>query len=265
MRRLFPYLGAILVAIFPVFLTWALGYWKAPDSVDLVDYSSSGTELINSQEKLTSSLKIQANDKSVEKLSIYNVHFINRSSKNLKNIQIEFKIKSALGSELVASAIKGPENYSESLIKKIGESKSSATYTIAFMNVVKKRSSDYFTASFLFSGQPPDSIIPVSLSPNVEFIDAKNNSKADVIAIIGVVLIVFVEVIFIWWLIYRGNKEGRIRREQFEDSIGTYLSLRFRLPLGQAEHGAKEIAILKDIIFKPEGRLKKWIKSWLST
>lgn len=262
MNKLITY---IATAIVPVFLTWALGYVKAPDAVDLIDYSSGGTELIDSQEKLTSSLKIQANNKPVDKLSIYNVRFANNSSRNLQKVQIEFKIKVAPDGELVASAIKGPQNYSDSLIKKVGESKTSATYTIEFMNVATKNSSDYFTASFLFSGPPPESIIPVSLSPSVGFIDAKDNSKADIVVSTILASLVLAYIAFIWWAISSGRKEGKVRQEKFEKGVTSYLAANFSLTAEQAGKKTKELLVLKDSIFKPESRIKKWAKTWLST
>ncbi len=259
MNKLITYIATALV---PVFLTWALGYIKAPDSVDLIDYSSSGTELINSLGKLGSSLK--ANDKSVERLSIYNIRFANNSSRNLQKIQVEFKIKSAEGSEVVASAIKGPKNYSDSLIKKVGETKTSATYLIDFMNVATKSPGEFFTASFLFSGPPPESITPVSLTPSVEFIDAKENSKTDIIGTSIVVVFLIVYVAFIWWAIQSGKKEGKVRQEKFEQGIAAYLGTKFSLSAERTEETSKEIVALRDAIYKPENRLKKRVREWLS-
>lgn len=259
MNKVITYIATALV---PVFLTWALGYIKAPDSVDLIDYSSSGTELINSLEKLGSSLK--ANDKSVERLSIYNIRFANNSSRNLQKVQVEFKIKSEQGSEVVASAIKGPKNYSDSLIKKVRETKTSATYVIDFINVATKGSGEFFTASFLFSGPPPESITPVSLTPSVEFIDAKENSKTDIIGTAILVVFLIVYVAFIWWVIQSGKREGKARQEKFEQGIADYLASNFSLTAKETAEKAKELVTLKDAIYKPENRLKKQVRKWLS-
>ena len=254
----------IATAIVPVFLTWALGYVKAPDSVDLLDYSAGGTELINSKDQLTSSLKMQVGNKPIEQLSIYNIRFANNSSKNLQRVQIEFKIKAPASSELVASAIKGPQDYSDALIKKVNETKISATYTIDFINVATKGSRDYFTASFLFSGQPPETITPVSLSPSIGFIDAKENSKADIIATLVISLFVLLYSAFIWWVIVSGKREGKVKREKFEQELISYLSAKFSLSPEQAAERTKELIVLNDSVFKPESRFKKWIRSWLS-
>lgn len=255
----------IATAIVPVFLTWALVDVKAPDSVDHIDYSSGGTELINSKEQLTSSLKIQAGDKPVEKLSIYNIRFANNSSKNLQKLQVEFKIKAPPGSELLASAIKGPQDYSDSLIRKVNESKSAATYSFEFINVAPNISRDYFTASFLFSGEPPESITPVSLSPSVGFIDSRENNKVDIIATAIIITFLFLYLAFIWWAIASGKKEGRARQEKFEQEVASHLNAKLSLPGDQATQITKELMVLKDSIFKPDSRLKKWLKTWLST
>lgn len=258
------FLAYIATALVPVFLAWALGYVKIPDSVDFIDYSASGAELINSQEQLTSSLKIQAGDKPIEKLSIYNIRFANNSSKNLQKVQIEFKISAPLGSELIASTINGPQDYSDSLVKKIGESKKSVTYTIDFINVTTKSSRDYFTASFLFSGPPPEVVIPISLSPSIGFVDAKENSKTNILATSIMIILLVFYIAFIWWAISSGKKEGKIRQEKFKKEMINFFSSNFSLSNEIASEKAKEVLSLKDSVFKPETRLKKWFKNWLS-
>lgn len=260
MKKIFTYIATALI---PVLLTWTLGYFKVPDSVDLVDYSAGGAELINSQEQLTSSLKIQVGDRSVEKLSIYNVRFSNNSSKNLQKVQVEFKINAPSNSELVASAVKGPQDYSDSLIKKVSESKYSATYTFDFINVATKNSRDYFTASFLFSGPPPEFITPVSLSPSIGFVDAKENSKADIIvgAVIGIFILLYSALI--WWAISTGKKEDKIKQQKFEQVLIPHLASKFSLPHDLAVERTQELVALKDSVFKPENRIKKWLKGWV--
>lgn len=262
MNKLFTYLGT---AIVPVFLTWALGYVTFPDSINLIDYSVSGTELINAQEKLTSSLKIQANDKPIEKLSIYNIRFANYSSKNLQKVQVEFKVKLEPGTELLASAIKGPQNYSDSLLKKTGETKTSVTYTIDFINVASKNSGEYFTASLLFSGSPPVVVTPISLTPGVGFIDAKENNKENIVAAITLALVIIAYIAFIWWAIVSGKKEGKARREQFEQNLTSYFAEKLSLSSDSAMETTKAVLIINDRVFKPDSWLKKKLKNWLSS
>lgn len=256
-------LGYVLTALVPVLFAWALGYAKLPDSVDLLDYSAAGAELINSKEQLASTLKIEAGSKRVEKLSIYHVRFKNNSSRNLQNVRVEFKIKTAPDGELVASVIKGPQDYSDSLVKKISESRDSATYTIDFINVSNKSSRDYFTASFLFSGDVPESVAPVSLSPGIAFIDAKENNKEDTVFIIIVVFLAIVYGAVVWWVITHGNKEGRVRRAKYEQEVIDYLVTRLSLLHDDAVQRAQELMVLKDAVFKPEWRFKTWLKGWL--
>ncbi len=258
MNKLFA-IGAVIA---PVLLAWALGYFKIPDAVDLIEYSSSGTELINLQDKLASSLKIQANDKPVEKLSIHTVHFANTSSKNLQKFQVAFEVKTSPDTELVASAIKGPKNYSDSLIKRVDETKMSATYVIDFVNV--QTNGDYFTASFLLSGSPPESITPISLTPGVGFLDVKKNWKTDAAAA-GILISIFVGYALILWQAYRrGKKQEKARQEKFEQNLTSYFASNFSLTPDQACERTKELSVLRDSVFKPENWLKKWLKTWLA-
>lgn len=259
MKRIISY---IATAIVPVLLAWVLGYAKIPESVDLIDYSSSGAELINSTETITSTLKIEANGRNVQKLSIYNLRFANKSNKNLQKVQVEFRANGE-NSELIASTIKGPKNYSETLINKLSESKSGATYQLEFINVSDMNPGEYFTASFLFSGEPPISIDPVALSPGIGFANTKGNSKAEYVVASIFILALAIYAYFLWMIDTYNSKRHAIKEEEYQNELSTFIHQRFSLSYDDSKECTKEITQLRVNIFKPDNRIKSFLKKLL--
>jgi len=253
-----------ITALGPILLAWALGLIKLPDSVYYLDYSRGGSELLNMSAELKEKVKLFVGKDEKEGLSIYNVHFINESYRNVDDLTVEFIIEGEIGTELISVLIKGPENYSEDLITKVSESNKKVVYKLRYINRSGDYERNYFSVNFLFSGKPPKNITPISKKLGFEFRLSNSNYQQEMVAIIFVVVLLFIYVWFFWWLIKRGNRKFKEKEGKYIDFLSLYLEDEYGVEKNKAIISAEEIRDLRGKAFSRESVVKKLLKSLVS-
>lgn len=257
MARLFKY-G--ITALGPVFLAWILGIFTLPESTFFLDYSSGGSELMDLSDELKKKVRVFVGKEQKEKLSLYSVHFINRSAKHFEKMEVSFLIDSKNDTELIASTLHGPENYPDGLIHKESEGKNEIVFVLDHINRAGTQPRNYFTASFLFSGAPPDGITPISHAKGIEFRPANENTK-DIwlMGLMGGTFLVLY-IWFIWWITKRSNIKLAEKKELYAHELRIFLQKEFALTQERAASILQEIERVRDRVYKSPGVIRKFIR-----
>lgn len=252
----------IIAALGPVLLAWILGIVNLPESTYFLDYSRGGSELLDLSDELKKEVKVlvgKSND-TKEKLSLYNVHFINKGTKHLGKIKVSFAIEDKDGTELIASTLQGPENYPKGSISRASSNKNEIAFVIDYINRSGSQARNYFTASFLFSGSAPEAITPISNEKGIEFRPASENTRDE--WIVGITFTVGL-VLYIWFLWFI-NKKSNIKLEEKNNNYKAKLKDYFSEELGMASEDSiryiNEIEAIRDKVYKPPGVIKKFIR-----
>lgn len=252
----------IIAALGPVLLAWVLGIVNLPESTYFLDYSRGGSELLNLSDELKKEVKVlvgKNNDKK-EKLSLYNVHFINKGTKHLGKTKISFVIDDKDGTELIASTLQGPENYPKGSISRVPGNKSEISFVVDYINRSGNQARNYFTASFLFSGSAPETVTPISNEKGIEFRPASENTRDE--WIVGTIFTIGL-VLYIWFLWFV-NKKSNIKLEEKNNKYKAKLNDYFAEKLGvESKDSIKyinEIEAIRDSVYKPPGAIKKFIR-----
>ena len=251
----------LITAIGPVLLAWLLGIVKLPESTSFLDYSRGGSELLNLSDELKKEVRVFVGKDEKEKLSLYNVQFINKSPKHYGKMKISFDIESKDGTELIASGLQGPENYPNNSISKKSETQQEVTFIVNHINRAGNQSRNYFTASFLFSGIAPEVIRPISHEKGVEFRPASENTRVK-----WIVRVIFIGVIigylwFLWWLIKKDNIKQDEKNTKFKQKLKEYLLEKLSGDSGITDKLVQEIESMRNEVYKPPpGVIKRFIR-----
>jgi hypothetical protein len=125
----------IITATVPVILAWMLGFIKLPETTYYLDYSVGSSKLLDLNDELKRDVKVLVGSDEKDQLSLYSVHFINKSGKHFGKSKITFKINGIpKGSELIASSLQGPENYPDSSIIKKIDGSGEVIYSLDYIN-----------------------------------------------------------------------------------------------------------------------------------
>ena len=256
------YIKYVIVALGPVLLGWLLGIVNLPERTYFLEYSRGGAELLDLSDELKKEVKVivgKDND-TMEKVSIYNVHFINRGTEHLGKIKVSFVIEGRGGTELIASTLQGPENYPKSSISRVAGTKDEISFVIDHINRAGDQSRNYFTASFLFSGSAPEAITPISNEKGVEFRPSSENTKnVWIIAIMAIVIFGF----YIWFLLLV-SKKANIRIEEkkgkYRAKLKDYFSDNLNIAVEDSEKHIDEIELIRERVHSTPGVIKTFIR-----
>lgn len=253
-----------ITAVGPVLLVWVLGLIKLPDSVFYIDYSRGGSELLNVSDELKKEVRIFVGEDEKKDLSLYSVHFINESSKNFDEIEIEFKIEGFKDTELITTLMQGPENYSSSAMHKKSQSNESVFYSLDYMNRAGDYDRNYFLVNFLFAGKPPKKITPISNGVGVEFRPSSENNRGEVVVIIMFSVGIVAYIWLLLWGIRRTNEKLKENESVFFVALSEHIEDEFGLEKDLAKSQAENIQNIRDGVFKKEGIIKKYLRKVVS-
>lgn len=248
----------LITAIGPVVLAWILGFISLPENTHFLDYSHGGTELLNLNEELKKEVKVLVGGDEKEQLSLYSVHFINEGDKHLGATKISFKLEGLKpGSELIASSLQGPENYPKSSITK---NKDGITFGLDHVNRAGDQARNYFAASFLFSGDIPENIEPISHDKGVEFRPASENTKDEWLA--GVIYIgaLLAYIWFFWWINKKSNLKLEEKMEKYHQALSVYLSNSFDISQQETMAAVEKIENIRNQSYRQPGFVKKFLR-----
>jgi len=251
----------VVTATGPVILAWLLGIIKLPESTSYLDYSRGGSELLNLSGELKKEVKVLVKSEEKEKLSLYSIHFINKSDKHYGQTKVSFRIEGVKpGSELIASSLQGPENFPQSEIVKKIENNGEVTFVMDHINRAGSQARNYFTASFLFSGAAPEKIDPISNEKGIEFRPASDNPIDKWIA--GTIYIgAFLSYIwFLWWINRRSNLKLEEKRMRYREEISNYLEENLNLSSSESSKILVSMEKIRDKVYKQPGIIKRFIR-----
>lgn len=250
----------IITAIGPVLLVWLLGFVKLPESTYFLDYSRGGSELLKLNDELKKGVKVFVGKDEKEQLSLYSVHFINKSEKHYGKMELSFLIEGKAGTELIASALQGPENYPKDSITKKSETSKEITFILDHINRAGDQPRNYFTASFLFSGGSPEAITPISHEKGVEFRPASENTRKE--WRVGVIFIgaLITYIWFLWWISKKSNLKLEEKKSKYFHNLKQYLSEKLSIESEPADEIVNKIQKIQDDAYKSPGLIKKFIR-----
>lgn len=252
----------IIAAIGPVLLAWILGVVNLPESTYFLDYSRGGSDLLDLSDELKKEVKVLVgkDNNTKDKLSLYNIHFINNGTKHLGKIKVSFVIENKDGTELIASTLQGPDNYPKSSISRLPSNKNEIIFLIDYINRSGNQARNYFTASFLFSGSAPETITPISNEQGIEFRPASENTKNE--WIVGTTFTVVL--ILYFWFLWFVNKKSNIRFEEKNNNYKAMLKDYFSEEMGISNEDTinyiNDIEAIRKKVYKPQGVIKKFIR-----
>lgn len=245
----------------PVVLAWVLGFVTLPEATHFLDYSRGGSELLGLNEELKKEVKVLVGGEEKDQLSLYSVHFVNKSGRHHGETRLSFNIEGIeAGSELIASSLQGPENYPQASIYKERESESGVTFVLDHVNRSGDQARNYFTASFLFSGDPPMEITPISHEKGIEFRPASENTRD--VWITGVVFIgVFVAYVwFLWWVSKKSNLKLKDKRDKYRKKLHAYISDEFDADPEEASGIVDDVERIRNESYRQPGLIKRFVR-----
>ncbi|ELI5382490.1 hypothetical protein CGG78_22925 [Vibrio parahaemolyticus] len=254
----------IVVALGPVLLAWGLGYFKLPETTAYLDYSTTSSRLLQIDSSLRKNVSISVGNEEVSELFLYSLQFINDSGKNFPKTKVSFQIQPNESSQLISTSLKGPENYSQSLISEVAtNNQNQIAYTLEMINIAGEQNPDYFTANFLFAGQLPDSILPTTHSVGTEFRPYKNSANQWLVGF-GFVIFISLYVYFLFWMNKRFDAQFDAKKLEFKQKVQEWLSKELALGEEQSYQYADFIEAKRKETFHPGGWLKRKLKEMLS-
>ncbi len=250
----------LITAIGPVLLAWLLGVVKLPESTSFLDYSRGGSELLNLSEELKKEVKVFVGKDEKERLSLYNVQFINKSPKHYGKMKISFDIEPKDGTELIASGLQGPENYPSNSISKTSEMQNEVTFIVNHINRAGNQPRNYFTASFLFSGITPEVITPISHEKGVEFRPASENTRVKWIGRVIFIVVLIGYIWFLWWINKKTNIKQEEKNAKYKQKLKEYLIVNLAVDSDKTNELVQEVENIRDEVYKPPGVIKRFIR-----
>lgn len=260
-RSLIRYVG---VALGPVLLAWALGYFKLPETTAYLDYSTSSSRLLQIDSSLRKNVSISVGDEEVSELFLYSLHFINDSGKNFPKTKVSFQVHPSDSSQLISTSLKGPENYSQSLISEVATSNQNRiAYTLEMINIAGDQNPDYFTANFLFAGQLPESILPTTHSVGTEF-RPYTDSKNQWLVGFGFLVFISLYIYFLFWMNKRFDAKFDAKILKFKEKLSIWFSEELLLDDETSSQYADLVEKKRKETFNPSGWLKRKLKEILN-
>lgn len=254
----------MFVAIGPVLVAWALGFFKLPETTAYLDYSITSSELLQMDSSLRKEVSVLVDQNEVSELYLYSLHFVNNSGRNFGKTKVSLHITPSDDSELISTSFKGPENYSASLINKLesGE-KHLIIYELDLINIAGEQSPDYFTANFLFAGGLPLSVIPTTHNSGTEFRPFQD-SKNQWFGVLVLVTTVFSYFAFLWWMNKRFDAQFDAKKGEFKLSVESWFSNHFEMDANQCKQFSEAIEAQRKQVFHPPGWIRRKLKQLTS-
>ena len=218
---------AIVSPVLVVIIGWALGFVKMPEDKPNIDYSYSTRPLFPSENnELLKKLQVYIQNKPVEDLNISTLEFINQTSKNLENINVQVKWPQQY--KFLSSSKNIPKGYSEDVVKDTYNSTDSTiVYTIKKFDRSNISDSDreIISLNLLFLGESPKKEeIQISTSTKgIQFSDyeEKNKRKNNNVNVIVVVFLVLYALALVAGMVH-GNRKSKSNKLKYEKKVRDY-------------------------------------------
>lgn len=224
------YVALITGLIFPTIVAifaWFLGWITIPDDKLSIDYSYSTKPLFPSENnELLKSLKVSFQGKETQNLNISTIEFINQSSKNLDNLDIQ--IKWPKNYTLLSSSKNIPIGYSEKSIHDLyNPNESQITYNLQKFdrsNLDSDREIISFTLLFLGDAPLKEEIHISTSTKSIQFTDfdekrEKINTKTKIFLLIFFIIYLIILIISLFY----ANKKSKQKEIEYKEKMENYI------------------------------------------
>jgi hypothetical protein len=250
----------IIGTLLPVFFAWILGVIKLPDDVYYIDYITNSGLVLDTQQELTSNIKVNIENEQIRKLSTYNILFINDSGKHFDKVKIEFKIIKNQETNLLSSSIKGPSDYSESSMRLVEKRDNIVVYEFDYIDRADNSEQNYYTLSLLFAGDPPQDIKPISTVKGLKLRPKSDNPKDTIYIGLIIVSSIFLYILLIYVSVKLGDRKTKKKEELYMLKLKEKLLTVKSLDEEQAENLVSEIVEIRREAYRSRGFLENYIK-----